>query len=208
MMPLFPALTGKGTLQTSQLALKDFPALEKVVDVTKLQFLDDPTLRSLSTAFQIRDGRLLRRAVRGEARCDHDERERIQRARPVAAVRAQVCGCRGPSWAAPRTRRSPGWCRKGGQAGIDLAAAPEIELGIQLGGTVTSPSVKVDVGSVASSVKEGVQQAVTQAATEKVSAEATQLVQEAEQRAAAIRLEASVAGRQGERRRATSRRIR
>ena len=38
--------------------LQDFPALEKIVDVTKLDFLDNPTMRALRTAFQIRDGRL------------------------------------------------------------------------------------------------------------------------------------------------------
>jgi len=36
---------------------------------------------------------------------------------------------------------------KAGQAGINLSAAPEIPLGIQLGGTVTNPVVKVEVSS-------------------------------------------------------------
>ena len=45
MMPLFPGLTGGGNLQTSNVALQNFPPLEKVVDVTKLQFLDNPTLQ-------------------------------------------------------------------------------------------------------------------------------------------------------------------
>ena len=40
MMPLFPALSGGGTLQTSSVALQDFPAMEKIVDVTKLQILE------------------------------------------------------------------------------------------------------------------------------------------------------------------------
>ena len=188
MMPLFPALTGKGTLQTSQLALKDFPALEKVVNVTKLQFLDDPTLKSLSTAFQIRDGRLFVEPfavklgattmnVSGSNGLDQS----LLYALKLRVPRAELGGA--------ANQAISGLVSKVGQAGIDLAAAPEIELGIQLAGTVTNPSVKVDVGSVASSVKEGVQQAVTQAATEKVSAAATQLVQEAERQAAAIRLE-------------------
>ena len=41
-----------------------------------------------------------------------------------------------------------GLVSKAGGAGIDLNAAPEIPLGIQLGGTVTNPSVKADVSSV------------------------------------------------------------
>jgi cell division septum initiation protein DivIVA len=75
---------------------------------------------------------------------------------------------------------------KAGSAGINLAAAPEIPLAIQIVGTVTNPSVKVDVSTLASSVTEGAKQAVTT----KVSAEATRLVQEAEQRAAGIRKDA------------------
>jgi vacuolar-type H+-ATPase subunit H len=79
-----------------------------------------------------------------------------------------------------------GLVSKAGGAGINLAAAPEIPLAIQVGGTVTSPTVKVDVSSLASSVTKG----VTEAVTTKASAEATRLVQEAEQRAASIRQDA------------------
>jgi hypothetical protein len=79
-----------------------------------------------------------------------------------------------------------GLMSRAGRAGIDLDAAPEIPLAIQLGGTVTNPSIKADVGSVASSVAKGAEQAVTKT----VSAEATRLVQEAEQRAASIRQDA------------------
>jgi hypothetical protein len=87
-------------------------------------------------------------------------------------------------------RAVAGLVARAGGAGIDLKAASEIELGIQLAGTVTNPSVKADVGSVVASAKEGAEQAVREAATKRVSAEATRLVQEAEQRASAIRQEA------------------
>src|SRR4051794_9889954 len=58
MMPLFTALTGRGTLQTSNVALHDFPAMEKLVDVTKLQILNNPTMQAVKAAFQIKEGRL------------------------------------------------------------------------------------------------------------------------------------------------------
>ena len=45
-----------------------------------------------------------------------------------------------------------GLVSKAGKAGVDLSAAPEIPLAIQLGGTVTNPSVKADVGNLAASV--------------------------------------------------------
>ena len=188
MMPLFPGLSGRGSLQTSQLVLQDFPALEKVVDLTKLQFLDNPTLRSLSTAFQIRDGRLFvdpfavklggtTMNVSGSNGLDQS----LQYALGLRVPRAMLGDAANQAVA--------GLVSKAGGAGIDLKAAPEIELGIQLTGTVTNPSVKADVGSLASSVKEGAEKALRQAATQKVDSAATRLVQEAEQRAAAIRKE-------------------
>jgi hypothetical protein len=189
MMPLFDALSGKGSLQTSQLALDDFPALEKVVAVTKLQFLDNPTLKALRTAFQIRDGRLhvdpfavslgpTTMNVTGSNGLDQS----LQYALRLRVPRSELGGAANQAVA--------GLVSRAGAAGIDLQAAPEIELGIQLAGTVTNPSVKIDAGSVASSVKEGVTQAVREGAARRVSAEAARLVQEAEQRAAAIRQEA------------------
>jgi hypothetical protein len=189
MMPLFPALGGGGSVQTSDLDLKNFPPLEKVVDLTKLQFLDNPGLDALRAAFQIREGRLFVQPfdvklggttmnVSGSNGFDQS----LQYTLGLRVPRSLMGGAANSAIA--------GLVSKAGAAGIDLNAAPEIGLGIQLGGTVTNPSVKADVSSVASSVKEGVQQAVQQAATEKVSAEATKLVQEAEQRAAAIRQEA------------------
>ena len=189
MMPLFDVLSGRGSLQTSQLALEDFPALEKVVDVTKLQFLDNPTLRSLRTAFQIRDGRLhvepfavnlgpTTMNVSGSNGLDQSLRYalrlRVPRSELGEAANQAVAGL----------------VSRAGGAGIDLKAASEIELGIQLAGTVTNPSVKVDAGSVVSSVKEGVTEAVREGATQRLSAEATRLVQEAEQQAASLRKEA------------------
>ena len=68
-------------------------------------------------------------------------------------------------------RGQPGHRRpgvQGGQAGINLSAAPEIPLGIQLGGTVTNPAVKVDVGSLDVVGDPGREQAVKQAVTQKV----------------------------------------
>jgi uncharacterized protein involved in outer membrane biogenesis len=189
MMPLFPSLTGKGSLQTSQMVLKNFPALEKVVDVTKLQFLNDPTLQALRAAFQIRDGRLFVQPfdvklggttmnVSGSNGLDQSLRYTLA----LRVPRALLGGGANQAIA--------GLLSKAGGAGIDLNAAPEIPLGIQIAGTVTSPSVTADVGSLASSVTKGAEKAVTQAVTQKVDSAAMRLVQEAEQRAAAIRQEA------------------
>lgn len=185
MMPLFPGLGGAGNVETSQLAIHDFPAMNKIVEVTKLQFLNNPTLQPLKAAFRIQDGRLFVKPfdvkvggitmnVAGSNGLDQS----LQYALDLRVPRSMM--------GSAANQALTGLVSRAGKAGVDLQTAPEIPLAIQLGGTVTSPSVKVDVGSVATSVAKGAEQAVTK----KVSAEATRLVQEAEQRAAGIRQDA------------------
>ncbi len=189
MVPLFPGLTGGGTLLTSEVELKDFPMLEKAVDVTKLRFLDNPTLNAIKAAFQIKDGRLFVKPfdvklagttmnVSGSNGLDQS----LQYALGLKVPRALMGGGANEAVA--------GLVTKAGGAGVNLAAAPEIQLGLKVGGTVKSPTVTADVSSLASSVTRGVQTAVTQAVTQKVDSAAARLVAEAEQQAAGIRAQA------------------
>ena len=189
MMPLFPALSGGGTVQTSNLDLKNFPPLEKVVDVTKLKFLDNPGLNALRAAFKIKDGRLFVQPfdvklggammnVSGSNGLDQS----LQYTLGLKVPRALLGG--------GANQAISGLAAKAGAAGIDLSAAPEIPLGIRIGGTVTNPSVTADVSNLASSVKQGAQQAVKQAIAQKVDTVGARLVAEAEQKAAAIRQQA------------------
>ena len=186
MLPLFAGLSGKGTLQTANVALHDFPAMNKIVDVTKLQILNNPTMENIRTAFQIHDGRLFvdpfavklgptTLNVSGSNGLDQS----LDYALKLGVPRSLLGGGAGQAIA--------GLVSNAGRAGVNLAAAPEVPLGIQLGGTVTDPVVKVDVGSLATSVKTGAEQAVKQAVTQKVDSAALRLVREAEGRAAAIR---------------------
>jgi hypothetical protein len=185
MMPQLPALTGNGTLAIAQLALHDFPMMQKIVDATKLQFLNNPTLQLLKSSFSIQNGRLsvkpfdtkvggIPMNVAGSNGLDQS----LQYTMGLRVPRAMLGGAANDAIS--------GLVSKAGGAGINLAAAPEIPLAIQVGGTITSPSIKVDVSSVASSVTKG----VTEAVTAKASAEASKLVQDAEQRAASIRQDA------------------
>jgi hypothetical protein len=189
MMPLFNALSGKGTFQTSNVALRDFPGMNKIVDVTKLQILHNPTMETIRTAFQIKDGRLavqpfnvklggLTMNVAGSNGIDQSLDYNLG----LKVPRSMLGGGANEAIA--------GLVSKAGQAGIDLSSAPEIPLGIQLGGTVTNPTVKADVGSLTSSVTQGAQQAVKQAVTEKVDSAAMRAIQAAEQQAAGIRQQA------------------
>jgi hypothetical protein len=186
MMPLFPGLSGGGAFQTTTLDVKNFPPLQKVVNVTKLQFLDNPGLNAIRAAFKIHDGRLFVQPfdvklagttlnVSGSNGFDQS----LQYNLGLKVPRSMLGG--------EANQAIGGLISKAGKAGIDLSAAPEIPLAIQLGGTVTSPTVTADVGSLASSVQQGAEQAVKQAVTAKVDTAAARLVAEAEQKAAAIR---------------------
>ncbi len=189
MMPQLPSLSGSGTFQTSNVAMKNFPPLEKMFDVTKLQLLDNPTMQALRAAFQIKEGRLFLQPfdvklggttmnVAGSNGLDQS----LQYTVGLKVPRSMMGGAANNAIA--------GLVSKAGKAGVDLAAAPEIPLGIKLGGTVTSPTVTADVGSLTASVKQGAEQAVKQALTEKVDSAGLRLVAEAEQKAATIRQQA------------------
>lgn len=196
MRPLFPGLSGQGSLQTSILRLQDFPPLDKIAGLTKLSLLDDPGLKAVRSRFDIRDGRLhvqpftvglgeTAMTVSGsngiDQSLDYDLRLQVPRGL-LGAEANQAIG---------------GLLSKAAGAGLDLGAAREIALGIELGGTVTNPSISVGAADVAGSAVEAVQDAAERRVTEVVdsaklraAARAQQLVAEAEQRAAAIRAEA------------------
>ena len=186
MMPIFSALTGRGTFQTSNVALRNFPGMEKIVDVTKLQILNNPTMQALKGFFQIKEGRLVLQPFDVK----------------VAGLTMNVAGSNGidQSLEYDLGLKVPKSLLGGGanqaiaglasKTGVDLSAASEIPLKIQLGGTVTNPVVKADVGSLTSAVTKGAEQAVKQAVTQKVDSAALRVVAEAERQAAGIRQQA------------------
>jgi F0F1-type ATP synthase membrane subunit b/b' len=186
MMPLFPSLNGAGTLETSKLGLHDFPVMKSIAEKTKLQFLDNPTFETLKAAFKIGNGRLsvqpfdvklggATMTVAGSNGLDQSLEYhlglRVPRALAGGAANQAIAGL----------------VSQAGKAHVDLEAAPEIPLAIQVLGTVMNPAVKANVGALASSAASTVTTSVQQAATAKASAAATQMIQEAEQQAASIR---------------------
>jgi hypothetical protein len=189
MMPDFQTLSGRGSLATSDIALHDFPAMNKLVDLTKLQLLNNPTMQDLRAKFQIRDGRL---SVEPFAVKLGPTVMNVSGSNGLDQSLSYKLGLQVPRslLGGGANQAIAGLVSQAGKAGIDLSAAPQIPLDIQLGGTVTNPSVKADVGSLASSATKQAGQAVEQAAKTKVSAEASQLVQKAEQQASEIRQQA------------------
>ncbi len=196
MLPLFASLSGGGTMETSQLAVHDFPVMNKIAEKTKLAFLNDPTLQPLKAAFDIRDGRLFVKPfdaklggatmkVSGSNGLDQSLAYTLD----LHVPRALAGGAANQAF--------DGLVQQAGRARVDLAAAPELPFAIKVSGTVTKPQVTADLGGAASSATSAVTTAVQKAADEKVSAakekasaEATRMVQEAEQQAANIKQDA------------------
>jgi hypothetical protein len=185
MMPLFTALSGKGVLQSQNVALRNFPGMEKLVDVTKLQILNNPTMQALKAGFQIKDGRLVTQPFTVKLAGTSMS---VAGSNGIDQTMDYTLGLRLPkSLVGGADQAIAGLASK---AGFKLGAASEVPLNIGLSGKITDPSVKVGLGSVTSTVASGAQQAVTQAVTQKVDSVALRGVAEAEKQAAAIRQQA------------------
>jgi hypothetical protein len=185
MMPLFDALSGKGTFQSQNVSLRDFPGMKKIVDVTNLAILNNPTMQAIRAAFQIKDGRLVTQPFTVKLA---GTSVTVSGSNGIDQTMQYTLGLRLPkSLVGGADQALAGLASR---AGFNLAAAPEIPLNIQLAGKVTDPTVKVDLGSVTSSVAQGAQEAVKQAVTAKVDSAAMRMVQEAERQAAVIRQQA------------------
>ena len=193
MMPVFQALTGQGTLQTSQLFIEDFPGLEKIAARTQLNFLTNSAIRALKSQFAIENGRFRVRPftvpiggatmeVTGsngfDQSIDYDLKIRV----PRELIPAQA------------NQALTGLVSRAASAGFDLQTAPEIGIIAGLTGKIDDPAVSVDVGAAAGSVAQTVRQAAEERVTSTVDTArqraGQRLVQEAEARAAQIRAEA------------------
>jgi hypothetical protein len=189
MMPLYQALSGQGSLQTSKLLVQDFPPFDKLAATTKLTFLENPTLQALRSQFAIRDGRL------------HIQPFTVS----LAGTTMTVAGSNGLDQSlqyslglkVPRSlmgsdanQAISGLLSKATSAGVDLGSAAEIPLGIQLGGTIKNPTIKTDLGSLPASVAQNATEAVKKAAEQQVSAQAAKLIADAEKQANDLRAQA------------------
>jgi hypothetical protein len=207
MMPAFEALTGRGSLETGRVILQGAPVMGKLAESLALEQLRNPALEAVRAAFEITDGRLnlkpfkvrmgrMDLTVAGWNGIDQTLKYDLALAVPRADLDA----------AAGRTVLK--LASQAGRAGIDLSSADVVELGAQVTGTVTNPTIKPNFSRLASAARDGVQQAVTQQVASRVApveqrvdsaaeqarrrarAEADRIVSEAEQRAATIREEA------------------
>lgn len=205
--PRFELLNGAGTLRTFNVALRDFPALERAAEMAGLRELGQPALRDFASSIEIRGGRLhvdpfdvgfgaSRMHVSGSNGFDQS----LDYAVVLEVPRAEL--------GTEANRVIGSLIAQAGRAGIDLEAVEAVRLNLRLGGTVTSPAVGLDFGSTVGSARDQVGRLVgdeverrveqverqVDAAREEASAraraEADRILLDAEQRAAAIREEA------------------
>ncbi len=207
MLPVFTVLSGKGALQTSEVLVQGLPLLGRLADAVKINQLRSPTLDSLRASFEIREGRMHLKpfGVRlGRSRMlvegSHGIDQSLQYTLGLRVPRSEL--------GADANRVIAGLVAKAGKTGVDLEAADTVELGVKIGGTLTSPTIQTNLGELVASAGQSVKQAAQQEIAERVDsaksradsaaaegrrkaqAEAERVVAEAEQKAAAVRAEA------------------
>jgi vacuolar-type H+-ATPase subunit H len=207
MMPLFDVLNGRGTLQTSSLAIQGFPAMDKLADALKMQQLRNPSLEDIRSSIDIKDGRLFVSPfdVRlGKSKMNVSGSNGIDRSLDYALALEVPRSELGTE----ANRVIGDLISQVGRTGINLQAADAVKVNVLLGGTITNPSLKLDFGGVVTSARDQVESAVREEverrveeveerideakeeARRKAQEEADRLIRDAEQRATMVRDEA------------------
>lgn len=167
MAPVLNLLSGQGSLETLGLALQGFPGLERLADRLNAEQLRRPALTDITATFHILDGRLHVRPfnvtlgefgtqVAGSQGIDGTMDYALELQLPRALL-----GSAANQAVASLVERAAG-------AGLALEAAEEITLGVALTGTVTEPSIGLDVRGVTGA--DGVRTALAEGAERRVEA--------------------------------------
>jgi hypothetical protein len=171
MTPVFEALTGRGSFATIGVALRGFPALEQLADALRIEQLHHPALSDVRSTFSIVDGRLhvspfdvrlgqFATRVSGSHGFDESLEYTLAMQLPVAALGADA------------TRAVSALASRAGRAGLGFQTSDVVSLGVQLGGTVTRPSVSTDLRESTTTVAHQVGSALREEADRQVDAAA------------------------------------
>lgn len=164
MVPVFSALTGKGAVETGQLVLQGAPVLEKLATTLALEQLRKPALGAIRASFDVADGRVhvqpfvvnvggLDMSVTGSNGIDQTLQYDLTMAVPRAALDAAA------------TNAVSKLASQAGKPLAQLADNGVVQLGAQVGGTVTNPTVKANFAGMAASAQEAAKYVVRQAAS-------------------------------------------
>lgn len=203
LMPVLTALTGGGSFSTGGLVVKEFPPMVRLADVLSLDQVRNPTIPAVRGMFEVANGRMsvkpfdvtvgdIAMKVSGSNGIDQSIDYDLAMAVPVKLLGGGA------------TRAVSQLAATAGKAGLDLGAVDAVSIGVEIGGTITNPSIKPTFSGTAGSVREGVQRAAEQVVEEKVTevkqqvdsaalAQKRRAVAEAEAQAARIRQEADSA---------------
>lgn len=200
MLPVFTNLTGLGSLLTSGISLRDFPALDRLADALKLDQLRDPGFVDLKSSFAIEQGRLhvrpfdvnvgpIKMTVAGSNGIDQtlDYTLALRLPRSVLGTEAN--------------RAVTSIINRSQQAGFNLASVETITLGAKLGGSITNPTLTTsfrdaagDAGAnIANALREEAarrQEAVIERVDSAAEAAKQRVIAEAEAQATRLREEA------------------
>ena len=207
MLPLFSVLDGKGSIRTSELLIQGLPLLGRLADAIKLDRLRSPTLDSLRASIEIQDGRVHLKPFTVHVA---NTLMRVEGSHGIDQSLQYTLGLR-----VPRSELGSGanqfianLASRAGKSGINLQAADTVGLNINVGGTITNPTIQTNLGELVAGAGESVKQAAQQEIAERVDsararadsaaaegrrkaqAEAERIIAEAEEKAAAIRAEA------------------
>jgi hypothetical protein len=202
--PVLEQLDGGGSLATSQVAIEDFPLLERMAGLLSLSALSHPTVDAVRSSIRIQDGRLhvapfqarvagFAMTVSGSSGIDQSLDYTLGLAVPGSEL----------GQAATTAVRD-----LAARAGLELTGADPVRVGVRVTGTVTEPALSLGLGETAASVGELAGRAAEAAVERQVEearqrleasreearirarAQADSLVAEAEERGAALRAEA------------------
>ena len=203
LMPVLSALTGGGSFSTGGLVVKEFPPMVRLADVLSLDQVRNPTIPAVRGMFEVANGRMsvkpfdvtvgdIAMKVSGSSGIDQSIDYNLAMAVPVKLLGGGA------------TRAVTQLAATAGKAGLDLGVVDAVSIGVEIGGTITNPSIKPTFSGTAGSVREGVQRAAEQVVDDKVTevkqqvdsaalAQKRRAVAEAEAQAARIREEADSA---------------
>jgi cell division septum initiation protein DivIVA len=207
MVPIFTALTGKGAIEMERLVVQGAPVLEKLSDALKLDQLRKPAFGAVKASYDLADGRVhvqpfvvklngIDMTVAGSNGIDQSLTYDLS----LAVPRALLGGAAGSVVTQLASQA--------GKSGVDLTASETVQLGAQVTGTVSNPTVRPSFGGVAGSARDAaknlaqqqmgtrtdaVKQRADSAADEarrRARAEAERIVGEAQRQADTIRAKA------------------
>jgi hypothetical protein len=160
MKPDLNSLTGGGNLSLIDGALKDFAPTDKLSQALKLDQLKDIALKDIKTSFTFKNGRVLVdpfhvkvKDIDMEVGGSHGFDQTLDYDLAMKLPRALLGG--------QANNAINGLVAKAGTQGVNVKLDDQVALPVKVGGTLTSPVLKMDIKSALSSTTASLKQQAT-----------------------------------------------